>query len=305
MIAEFEDFCLWVYVLVDELWQQLPPAYKPSRGPAPGCSDSELLAMALAGECRGWRQETTLLRCWRKHPDLFPVVPERSRFNRRRRDLAQALNAIRQGLLATLDVAQDRQCAIDSLPVPVLAFHLVPSAAGAGTWRAAGADFGKVATKKQTVFGYKLHLLVTLGGVIRDFALAPASASDVTVGADLLRGHVGLTVLGDKGYISAPLAGELRATRDTTLLTVPRRNQRHQLPAPIARRINAARQIVETVNAQLTAQFALAQHQAHTFRGLCARLHTKLAAHTLCLYLNRALGNVDWLQIKHLAFPAN
>jgi len=34
-------------------------------------------------------------------------------------------------------------------------------------------------------------------------------------------------------------------------------------------------------------------------------LQTKLAAHTLCLYLNRLLGQADWLQIKALAFPAN
>ena len=177
MIANFEDFCLWMYVVVDELWRQLPPPYKPSRGPGPGCSDSELITMALVGECRGWTREAPLLRCWRERPDLFPHIPERSRFNRRRRALAQAINAIRQGTLATLDVAQDRQCAIDSLPVPVLQFHLVPSAAGAAGWRAEGADFGKVPTKKQTIFGYKLHLLATLGGVIRDFALAPASAS--------------------------------------------------------------------------------------------------------------------------------
>lgn len=303
MIADFNDFCLWGYVVVDEVWRQLPAWYKPSRGPVPGCSDSELIAMALVGECRGWAQETTLLRCWRERPDLFPVVPERSRFNRRRRDLAEAINAVRQGFLALLDLAQDRQCAIDSLPVPVLRFHLVPSAAGAGNWRAEGADFGKVPSKQQTIFGYKLHLLVTLGGVIRDVALAPASASDVTVGADLLRGHADLTVLGDKAYISAPLADELRAECAVALLTVPRRNQRHQLPATVARRLNAARQIVETVNDQLTAQFGLAAHHAHTFRGLCARLQTKLAAHTLCLYLNRLLGQTDWLHIKALAFP--
>jgi len=303
MITEFEDFCLWGYVVVDELYARLPAAYKPSRGPAPGCSDSELIAMALLGECRGWQQETTLLRCWRERPDLFPVVPERSRFNRRRRDLSQAINALRQGLLHALDVAQDRQCAIDSLSLPVMQFHLVPAAPAAATWRSHGADFGKVPTKKQTFFGYKLHLLVTLGGVIRDFLLAPASVSDVVAGAELLRAHVGLTVLGDKGYISAPLAAALRVEQDVALLTVPRRNQRRQLPAATARRINAARQIVETVNDQLAAQFGLATHHAHTFRGLCARLATKLAAHTLCLYLNRRLGNADFLQIKALAFP--
>ena len=303
MIADFEDFCLWGYVVVDTLYARLPAAYKPSRGPVPGCSDSELIAMALLGECRGWRQETTLLRCWRERPDLFPVVPERSRFNRRRRDLAQAINALRQGLLRVLDVAQDRGCAIDSLPLPALQFHLVPAAPAAATWRSHGADFGKVPTKKQTIFGDKLHLLVTLGGVIRDFLLAPASVSDVVAGADLLRDHADLVVLGDKGYISAPLAAELRAEREVTLLTVPRRNQRDQLPTATARLYNGARQIVETVNDQLTAQFGLADHHAHTFRGLCARLHTKLAAHTLCLYLNRLRGNADFLQIKALAFP--
>ena len=303
MIADFEDFCLWMYVAVDDLWCRLPPAYKRGSGPAPVCSDSELLTLALVGECRGWTTEGVLLRQWAAHAGLFPVLPERSRFNRRRRGLRQALNAIRQAVLAVLDVAQDRQCAIDSLPVPVLAFHLVPGAAVAGGWRAAGADFGKVPTKKQTIFGYKLHLLVTLGGVIRDFALAPASASDVAVGAGLLREQADLVVLGDKAYISAPLADELRAERAVALLTVPRRNQRRQLPAAVARRRNAARQIVETVNDQLTAQFGIAAHRAHTFGGLCARLHTKLAAHTLCLDLNRLLGNADFLQIKALAFP--
>ena len=34
--------------------------------------------------------------------------------------------------------------------------------------------FGKVVTKKQTSFGYTLHLLVTFNGVILDFHLAPA-----------------------------------------------------------------------------------------------------------------------------------
>jgi IS5 family transposase len=305
MIAEFEDFCLWVYVVVDELWRCLPAGYKPASGPRPACSDSELIAMALIGECCGWALETDLTPGWRDYPHLFPVVPERSRFNRRRRNLRHAINAIRQGTLAALDLAQDRQCAIASVPVPVVAFHLVPSAAGTGGGRAAGADFGTVPTKKQTIFGDKLHLLVTLGGVIRDFALAPASASDVAVGAELLREQTDLTVIGDKGYSSAPLAEERRDGCAVRLLTVPRRNQRRHVSAACARLRNGARQIIETVNGQLTEQFGLARHHAHTFPGLCARLHTKLAAHTLCSYLNRLLGTTDWLQIKGLALPTN
>jgi IS5 family transposase len=289
MITEFEDFCLWTYVIVDELWRHLPPAYQPSRGPEPGCSDSELITMALVGECRGWTQETELVAHWRECRHLFPVVPERSRFNRRRRALMHAINAIRQGVLAVLDLAQDRQCAIDSLPVPVLQFHLVPAAPSAASWQSEGAAFGKVPTKKQTIFGDKLHLLVTLNGVIRDFVLAPANASDVSVGAELLGAQDDLAAIGDKGYSSAPLAAALRAEREVLLLTVPRRNQRQPLPDDVRRLLTRWRQIIETVNDQLTEQFAIGRHHAHTFWGLCARLYTKLAAHTLCVYLNRLL----------------
>jgi transposase len=305
MITEFEDFCLWLYVIVDELWQQLPAAYKPGRGPRPDCSDSELITLALIGECRGWTEETVLLRCWREYRPLFPRLPERSRFNRRRRHLMHAINAIRQAVLHLLDLAEDRQCVIDSLPVPVIQFHLVPGAAGKATWQSHGAAFGKVPTKKQTIFGYKLHLLVTLNGVIRDFVLAPANASDVSVGAELLREQCDLLAIGDKGYISAPLAAELQTERAVTVVTVPRSNQRQQLPAAVRQRLNRLRQIIETVNGQLSDQLHLDGHHAHTFWGLCARLYTKLTAHTLCIYLNRLLGQPACLQIKALAFPAN
>jgi hypothetical protein len=61
--------------------------------------------------------------------------------------------------------------------VPVLQFYLVPTSTG--DWAAHGATFGKVSSKKQTIFGYKLHLLITLGGIILDFELAPANAADL------------------------------------------------------------------------------------------------------------------------------
>ena len=76
-------------------------------------------------------------------------------------------------------------------------------------------------------------MLVTLGGVIRDYVLAPASAHDVTVAPELLGGHDGLVVLGDKGYVSTPLASMLRQEHALHLLTAPRRNAR--VPERVAR----------------------------------------------------------------------
>ena len=300
MIENFDDFCLWMYVMVDDIWQQIEPKFK-RPGPVGKCSDSELLTMALVGECREWDTETTMLSQWKEHRDLFPHIPSQSRFNRRRRALLDAFNLIRQVVLSTLDLSTDGQAAIDSVPVPVVKFHLVPGSTG--DWAAHGADFGKVASKKITIFGFKLHLLVSLGGLILDFELAPASAADLNVGAELLADHTDLTVFGDKGYISAELARQLVQHNRLKLLTLPRRNQLNQLPQALKRSFNAVRQIIETVNAQLTEQFNLQLNHAHTFNGFCTRLLTKLTAHTLCIFLNRLLGNPDFLQIKALAFP--
>lgn len=301
MIEEFEDFCLGMYVVVDDLWQGIAPLFK-RPGPAPtSCSDSELLTMALIGECRGWDLETALLSHWQEHRDLFPVQPSQSRFNRRRRNLMQAFNLIRQAVLSLLDLAMDEQCVIDSLPVPVVKFHLVPSSTG--DWATHGADFGKVSSKKITIFGYKLHLLVTVNGLILDFVLAPASATDLTVGQELLVPYSDLDVFGDKAFISAVVATELVERQNIRLHTIPRTNQKRQLSPQLCRFHNQVRQIIETVNGQLAEQFHIQINHAHTFRGLCTRLMTKLTAHTLSIYLNRLLGNPEFLQIKALAFP--
>jgi len=300
MIDDFDDFCTCAYVIVDDIWQQIAPLFK-RPGPAPEVSDSELITMALVGECRGWDQETELISNWHEHTDLFPRIPERTRFNRRRRNLMFAINLIRKTVLQMMDLAQDSQCVIDSCPIPVVEFYLVPSSTG--DWEAHGARFGKVPSKKETIFGYKLHLLITLNGLILDFELAPANAPDLTVGEELLANHTDLDVVGDKGYISAEVASKLLRRNGIRLLTLPRRNQKQQLPEVIEHLINSVRQIVETVNGQLAEQFNIERTYAHSFWGLCARLYTKLTAHTLCIYINRTLGNRDFLQIKSLAFP--
>jgi hypothetical protein len=301
MIHDFDDFSLWIYVVVDDVWHQIAWLFgRP--GPEPVCSDSELSAMTLIGECRGWDMETEPLNCWREHLDLFPHVPSQSRFNRRRRNLMYGFNLVRRTVLGLLDVAQDAQCVIDSLPVPVVEFHLVPGSTA--DWKAHEATFGRIASKKEVIFGYRLHLLVTLGGVILDFELAPANASDLEVGFEMLIEHTDLEVLGDKGYIGAEKAAYLRQYNRLDLRTLPRRNQTAQVPAAYRQPHNAVRQIIETVNDQLTEQFHVEINHAHSFGGLCTRLYSKLTAHTLCIYLNRLLGNPDLLQIKRLAFAA-
>ena len=115
--------------------------------------------------------------------------------------------------------------------------------------------------------------------------------------------HGNRIVIGDKAYVSASVAEELWQHSRIRLLSKPRNNQKKQLSASVRRLYNSVRQIIETVTSQLSAQFSIETNHAHTFRGLCARLYTKLTAHTLCIYVNRLLGVHDYLQIKNLGFP--
>lgn len=301
MITSFEELCLWTYVLIDDCWHQIAPLDR-RPGPKSVCSDAELITMALIGECKGWHEETVLLSEWNQHRDLFPHQPSRTRFNRRRRQLTGAINEVRRVLLASLDFAQDRQCVLDSLPIPVIRFHLVPKCARS-YWQTYGARFGKVPSKSLTIFGYKLYLLVTQNGVILDFVLAPANVMELQAGTELLDEHTDLTVRGDKAFLSAPTQERLLAENRLHMWTLPRSNQAEQLPPAQVRAFNAARQVVETVNSQLAEQFGIEVNHAQSFGGLTARLITKLTAHTLCLSLNRLLGTANILQIKALAFP--
>ncbi len=260
-------------------------------GPRSEFSDSEVITLTVVAELLGLDEESASLRYLaRNRPTLFPRLPERSRYNRRRRQLTEVTNHLCGGLLhlalGRLAPEERELCVIDSLPVPVVGFH---HARGAHRWYGE-ADYGYVASKRQTIFGYKLHLLVAHSGLILDFALVPANHSDPALTEQLLIDKAGLTVLGDKGYIDAALQALLAWHSDLTLLTPKRKNQRAQLPAALTAAINHFRQVIETVNSQLVEQFHLQRNRAKSVSGLCARVQAKLAAHTLGVYLNCLLG---------------
>lgn len=291
MIADFADLCTYTYVLVDELYQLVAAPYDQRPGPRSAFTDSELITLTLVAALLGLDAETRFLAyVGRNHRALFPLLPERSRYNRRRRQLIAATNRIRGGLLArlwrVLEAAGRDLAVIDSVPVPVVGDH---HAGGDHRWWGE-ADFGRVPSKKQRLYGFKLHLLISHCGLIRDFALAAANHNDGALTAQLLADKAGLTVLGDQGDINGPVQAHLATENELTLLTPNRRNQLVQLPGALTRAINPFRQIIETVNSQLVGQFQLQQNRAKSLFGLCARVQAKLTAHTLGLYLNYLLG---------------
>ena len=121
---------------------------------------------------------------------------------------------------------------------------------------------------------------------------------------ELLSGHQNKQVIGDKAYISKQVKDLLDQLNRIDLITTPRRNQKQQISKQTKRWINKTRQIVETVNGQLSEQFHIQKNHAHSFWGVCTRLYAKITAHTLCIYLNQLFKKEAFLQIKALAFPA-
>ena len=127
MIQTFEDLCTYAYVIVDELFQAsvLPHDHRP--GPRSTFSDSELITLTLVAELVGLDDETVFLDyVARNHLALFPLLPDHSRYNRRRRALGEATNTIRRQLLgfllALLPPDERPLCVLDSLPLPVVGF---------------------------------------------------------------------------------------------------------------------------------------------------------------------------------------
>jgi hypothetical protein len=301
MIEDFADLCTYVYVLTDEAFREVAAPYDTRPGPRSVFTDSELITLTLAAELLGLDAETRFLAYVRRnHAALFPLLPERSRYNRRRRQLVEVTNRIRGAIMARLWRVLEAEgrdlCVVDSVPVPVVGYH---HAAGDHRWWGE-ADFGRVPSKRQHVYGFKLHLLISHSGLVLDFALAPANHHDGTLTAQLLADKTGLTVLGDKGYINGPLQAHLARVHGLTLLTPKRRNQLEQLPAALTQAIHHFRQIIETINSQLVGQFNLQRNRAKSLVGLCARVQAKLAAHTLGLYLNDLLGR-PFLALMDLA----
>lgn len=301
MIHTFEDLCTVIYVIVDELYQVhlKPHDYRP--GPRADFTESELLTVALVAEVIGLDEETAILGYLRRnHARLFPLLPDRSRYNRRRRALGEALNTLRRqvlGWVLTLLPPDERPLAlIDSLPVAVVGFHHARGEHGWKGW----ATYGYNASKKQTIYGFKLHLVTTADGVIVDFALAQAHLTDGSFTEQLLGDKYHLLVVGDKGYVDEGKQASLAARQDVLLLTPKRRNQHVQLPPGLTSLISHFRQMIETVNSQLADQFQIETNKAKCMSGLVARLHAKLAAHTFCLYINVLMGR-SLLDLKALA----
>ena len=278
----FEDFILVVYVLVDDLYKKVAPNQVKCRPNVAKAllSDSEVITLALCGEIAGVDSENAWYSFVKKNfRHLFPKMCDRSQFNRTRRNLSKVTHLIFTEIAKQF---ADEIFIVDSFPLEVCKFG---RANFCRSFRSDGAAYSRNPSKKQTYFGFKVHVLTTSGGAIKAFEITSANVDDRSPLEDLsLVLKSGSVILADKGYVSEKLAVNLKE-QGQKLLALKRNNAHEKYPNALREEIFKRRRRIETTFSQLTEQFNVERVLAKTFEGLSLRLLTKILAFNLCLLL--------------------
>jgi hypothetical protein len=279
-----EDLFVYVYVLVDDAISSREVAIAPRPGPAPACTDAELLAIALVRHLLGRRSEAGFLaEVARDWTHLFPKLPHQSEANRRVRWLWGAFEQLRAMLAARLPADDCQQ--VDTTALPVKHTSRVRGPDG---WTGPGNDlaarFGRDAAHAEWFYGFRLAIKADLGSrVIRAWSIVPAAVNEREIAFALLEaGPWPRDLLADKGFNGQAFAARL-AARGTAVLVPPAKNQRASMPAILLTVIARWRNRIETTFSEITDRMELARHGAHTFCGLLTRTAATIAAHTLLL----------------------
>lgn len=297
--SPWEAILTVTFVLIDDECQALSGQYFPNRKYAPGKQplfhDSEVITVALFGEMVfGGDEDKTLHFLRQYHLDLFPQLLDNSRFNRRRHQLAEMMEAIRCRLRDQwraqhpLSEEEANLRLVDSAPISICTYtrgrycQSVPL-----EWR--DEWFGVCASKKSKFFGARCHLTSTLDQMVDTWLLAPGSYEDRKPMIALLEERQALHLIADKGYLSEELEDRLWDVGEHLLLALRRKNQKAQWPAGIQQIIGRLRHGIETAFSVLTTVFTFESPHSRSLSGLIARITTKILAHTLSFFLAETL----------------
>ncbi len=279
-----------IFTIVDDVMKGSPMIQQTldRPGPAPCLSDSELVTIALYQELIGEPREDHFFRLHQEQlRRYFPGLNERSRYNRRKRDLWSVILAVRISLQIVLDaLLLEETAAIDSAPVPCVGYKRAKPASDFG----GTAAYGVCSSKAMKYFGCKLHSVVSLTGVIMGWALTAANSYDNQPVVELLDSfsHHLKRLLGDGAYNDAALQNFLEQYRSVELLAPTKVNQQPVRSKQAQQQLNRLRLICETVNAQLQEQLHLSKHYAKSTWGLMTRMAAKVTAHSVGMMVNLA-----------------
>jgi len=255
-----------VYVMVDDYLKASLKhgSFKLPEKPNQKGSYSELLTIVLVGELLQQKnQGLWYMMVQTEYQELFPTLPELSRFYRIQRNFERIYADF------ALRLAQhDGVYLIDSKPIAICK--------GVRQHRARLMTEAVVGRGGATKFfcGFKLHAIANPSSYICRFAIAPANEHDVKVARALLdeRYDDFSSIIADKAYLGLGI------------FTTPKVNAKElQFWSGFFAK---ARKSIESTFSSLVRSFNLASHQLNSFWSVRASVCRKIAAYNLLLFIN-------------------
>ena len=268
----------------------------PRRGVVPTFSDLEVVALSITAEAFSIDSENYLFNRLNKEcPGAIPNLITRRQFNQRRKLTSQLGENIRKAIARAIDGGESVFC-IDSKPVKVCQNARANRCAMGKADIDRAPAWGYCASQNMHYYGYKLHALCGISGVIHSYDMTAANVHDLHYLKDVQWEYHDCMILGDKGYLSAPVQLDLFQTANITLEVPYRLNQKNWRPPSWT--YKRFRKRIETIFSQLGDQFLTIRNYAKQPCGLFTRMAAKVSAFTMLQYFNlinhRPIGQVKY-----------
>ncbi len=255
----------------------------------PKMSDLEIIGLSVTMEALSIDSENLFFKkIETDYSKKFPNLIDRSRFNRRRKQLKERIVKCWSCLSNILNKEEDTYI-VDSMPIPVIKLVRENGFKSFKDDKQNLPRKGYSATTKQYIIGYKIHLIVSKAGVPSDAMITSANVHDINFLKQAELEIMNCMLIGDRAYLSKTLQMDLFESNRIKLKTANRSNQIQYRQFP--KRLKGKRMIIETVNNQLIDQFMIKRNYAKSFAGFDVRIMSKIAALVFSQFLNHLNGN--------------
>lgn len=268
----------------------------PRRGVVPKFSDLEVMALSTTAEIFGIDSENYLfhrlnIECGTDIPNLIT----RRQYNQRRKQTYRLCEEIRKDIASAIDGRED-VFSIDSKPIKVCQNSRAARCSMGKDNPETAPTWGYCASQNMHYYGYKLHAVCGISGVIHSYDMTAANVHDLHYLDDVKWQYSDCLMLGDKGYLSADIQQNLFDVAHISLEVPYRFNQKNWRPPIWA--YKRFRKRIETIFSQLNDQFLMIRNYAKQPQGLFTRVTAKVAALTVLQYVNfvnhRTIGQVKY-----------
>lgn len=180
----------------------------PRRGIVPRFSDLEVISLSLTAEHMSIDSENLLFDRLKDYSVEMPNLISWRQYNDRRKFTRGLCEKIRKRIADKMDGAEEFFC-IDSKPIEVCRLAKASSCTMGATNYSSAPAIGYCVTQNMYYFGYKLHAVCGLSGVIHSYDMTPANVHDINYLKDVKFEFHDCSIFGDCAYISAELKQDL------------------------------------------------------------------------------------------------